>query len=258
MKAIEIQGLWKKFRLYKRKHATFKEMLIKRSKGVYEDFWALKDVNLSVNKGECLGVMGVNGAGKTTLFKVISRILVPTRGTVKTSGRISTVLDLGVGFHPDFTGIENIFTYGAILGLKSKDIEKNLDDIIEFSGIEGFLEQPLRSYSTGMVARLGFSVAVHISPDILLLDEVLAVGDTGFQKKCLEKLEEIKERGTTILMISHSPDQMMRLCPKSIIIKDHELYRIGETAEIVEVYKQIADAHGPPPPREILWESTDY
>lgn len=242
MKVIEVEGVWKKFRLYSKKHATLKEMLIRRGPGAFEEFWALRDVNFSVNRGECWGIMGVNGAGKTTLFRLIARILVPTRGRVATSGRISTVLDLGVGFHPDFTGIENIFTYGAILGLKKRQIEENLSAIIDFSGIHEFVEQPLRSYSSGMVARLGFSVAVHVNPDILLIDEVLAVGDAGFQKKCLEKLQEIKEHGTTILMISHSPEQLKGLCPKSVIIHDHQIYRSGDTGEISDCYRILTNA----------------
>jgi lipopolysaccharide transport system ATP-binding protein len=242
MLVIELKDVCKKFKYYSKKHMTLKETLIKRNKGIYTEFYALKDVTLSVHEGECWGIMGFNGAGKTTLFKLISKILIPTSGTIRTKGRISAILDLGVGFHADFTGIENIYTYGAILGLKQKEINKNLDSIIDFSGIKEFVEEPLRSYSSGMIARLGFSVAVHVSPDILLLDEILTVGDSAFQKKCLTKLKEIKEQGKTILMISHSPQHLLELCPNSIIIHKHELFKSGSSSEMAEAYLKLTES----------------
>jgi ABC-type polysaccharide/polyol phosphate transport system ATPase subunit len=238
---IEIEGLWKKFNYYSKKHSTLKETIIRRGRGIYSEFWALRDLSLSIDKGECWGIMGLNGAGKTTLFKLIARILRPTRGKIRTEGRICPILDLGLGFHADFTGVENIFTYGAIMGLHRSEVEERLASIIAFSGIEDFVNEPLRAYSTGMIARLGFSVAVHIDPDILLLDEVLMVGDGRFQKKCLSKLKEIKQKGTTIMMISHSPDHLRELCPQSLLIHEHALCCSGPTDGVIERYTRLLE-----------------
>ncbi|MDQ7823715.1 MAG: ABC transporter ATP-binding protein [Candidatus Eremiobacteraeota bacterium] len=239
MKVIELEGVWKKFRRYAREHRTLKETLIRGTRGICGEFWVLEDINFSVDEGECWGVMGANGAGKTTLFRLIARILQPTRGKISTSGRISAILDLGVGFHPDFTGRENIFTYGAILGVPSRELRARLDEIVAFSGLEDFLEEPLRSYSSGMAARLAFSVAVHAGPSIILLDEILTVGDRGFQRRCLEKLKALKSEGKTILIISHSPELLAEICPRSLLIEGHRLSARGETAEIARQYCEI-------------------
>lgn len=202
-----------------------------------EEFWALRNVSFDVHRGEVIGIIGHNGAGKSTLLKILSQITPPTTGEIKIHGKVGSLLEVGTGFHPELTGRENIFLNGAILGMSRADIAKNFDAIVAFAGIEKFLDTPVKYYSSGMYVRLAFSVAAHMEPDILLVDEVLAVGDMEFQKKCLGKMEEVtKKDGRTILFVSHNMAAIQNLCERSILLNNGEVVAIGNTHEIIEKY----------------------
>lgn len=205
-----------------------------------EEFWALKNLNFNVNKGEIIGIIGSNGAGKSTLLKILSQITPPTTGEIKIRGRVGSLLEVGTGFHPELSGRENIFLNGAILGMKKIEISAKFDDIVEFAGIQKFIDTPVKYYSSGMYVRLAFSVAAHMEPDILVVDEVLAVGDVEFQKKCLGKMEEVtKKDGRTILFVSHNLDAIERLCSRTILLKKGEIVKFGETSEVVNYYLNV-------------------
>ncbi len=202
-----------------------------------EEFWALRNVSFNVQKGEIIGIIGPNGAGKSTLLKILSQITPPTEGEIILRGKVGSLLEVGTGFHPELSGRENIFLNGAILGMTQKEIVKKFDAIVEFAGIEKFLDTPVKYYSSGMYVRLAFSVAAHMEPDILIVDEVLAVGDAEFQKKCLGKMEEVtKQDGRTIIFVSHNLDAIQRLCSKTILLKKGEVIKFGETAEVINYY----------------------
>lgn len=202
-----------------------------------EKFWALKNINFEVKKGEVIGIIGRNGAGKSTLLKILSQITPPTTGEIKINGTVGSLLEVGTGFHPELTGRENIFLNGAILGMKKKEIIEKFDNIVEFAGVEKFIDTPVKYYSSGMYVRLAFSVAAHMDPDILIIDEVLAVGDADFQKKCLGKMEDItKKEGKTILFVSHNMVMVKQLCKKSILLSKGEIKMIGATDDVIKAY----------------------
>lgn len=202
-----------------------------------EDFWALKDVSFEVYPGEAIGIIGSNGSGKSTLLKILSKITPPTSGEIKICGRVASLLEVGTGFHPELTGRENIFLNGAILGMSQKQIKANFDAIVDFSGVEQFIDTPVKRYSSGMYVRLAFAVAAHLEPDILLVDEVLAVGDAEFQKKCLGKMGEItKSEGRTVVFISHNLDSINALCNKCLLLKKGQIVDIGKPAVITRKY----------------------
>ncbi len=202
-----------------------------------EEFWALKDLNFEINKGEVVGIIGRNGAGKSTLLKILSQITPPSTGEIKLEGTVGSLLEVGTGFHPELTGRENIFLNGAILGMKKREITKKFNDIVEFANIEKFLDTPVKYYSSGMYVRLAFSVAAHMDPDILIIDEVLAVGDAEFQQKCLGKMEEItKKQGRTILFVSHNMVTVEQLCTKCILLSKGKVKMIGNTKDVVNAY----------------------
>lgn len=202
-----------------------------------EEFWALKDLNFEVFKGEAIGIIGSNGAGKSTLLKLLSKITPPTTGEIILHGKVASLLEVGTGFHPELTGRENIFLNGAILGMTKKEIVEKFDAIVKFSGVEKFIDTPVKRYSSGMYVRLAFSVAAHMEPDILIVDEVLAVGDAEFQKKCLGKMDEVtKEAGRTILFVSHNMSAIRQLCKKCILLEDGKIKYFGETENVIKKY----------------------
>ena len=205
-----------------------------------KEFWALKDVNFTVKKGEVLGIIGSNGAGKSTILKLLSGILRPTNGDIKIKGRLSALIEVGAGFHEDLTGRENIYLNGAIMGMKKKEIDKKIDSIVEFSEIEEFIDTPVKRYSSGMYARLGFSVAAHLDPDILLIDEVLSVGDMSFQAKCLEKIKTLRDVGTTIVFISHNMEAVLGICSNVIMFNKGIKGAEGRAEDIVKKYRENA------------------
>lgn len=207
----------------------------KRSTGT-GDFWALRDIEFSVNEGEILGIIGKNGAGKSTLLKILSQITSPTDGEIKLKGRVASLLEVGTGFHPELTGRENIFLNGAILGMTKEEIKSKLDEIISFSGIEHHIDTPVKRYSSGMKVRLGFAVAAHLEPEILVIDEVLAVGDADFQKKCLGKMKDVSQSGRTVLFVSHNMTAVRSLCSRCILLEEGKLVFEGSPDEAVSRY----------------------
>lgn len=241
---IQIEGLSK---VYKRK--------IKRDgKKFTEDFWALRDLSLSINQGDVLGVIGKNGAGKSTLLKILSKITSPTSGKVTMNGRVGSLLEVGTGFHPEMTGRENIYMNGNILGMSNAEIKRKLDEIVDFSGVADFIETPVKRYSSGMQTRLAFAVAAHLEPEVLIIDEVLAVGDAEFQKKCLGKMEEIGNSGRTILFVSHNMNAIKNLCNRCIWLKDGSIaYDSNETHLVVKEYlREVVSA------RKLTYWVSDY
>ncbi len=210
-----------------------------------DEFWALRDVNLTIREGDVVGLIGHNGAGKSTLLKILTRIVHPTRGSFTVRGRIASLIEVGTGFHPELTGRENIFLSGCILGMSRQEVRQRFDEIVAFSGVEPFLETPVKRYSSGMHVRLGFSVAAHLDPDIMILDEALAVGDAAFQVKCQEKLAAIRQSGRTILLVSHVMPQLVNLCDRVIWLHQGCVHAEGPPAEIVDQY--LASVAGKPP-----------
>src|SRR5438094_366500 len=199
-------------------------------------FWALKDVSFEVNRGEVVGIIGRNGAGKSTLLKILSRITEPTEGEVEIAGRVGSLLEVGTGFHPELTGRENVYLNGAILGMKRSEIDRKFDEIVAFSEIEKFLETPVKHYSSGMYTRLAFAVAAHLEPEILLVDEVLAVGDARFQKKCLNKMHDVGHQGRTVLFVSHNMPAITRLCARTILLDEGSVLHDGPSHQVVSAY----------------------
>ena len=201
--AVEVVDVSKKFRLFKERNNSLKATIMRGRRVIAEDFWALKDVSFEVYEGETFGLIGENGSGKSTMLKCLTKILRPNEGTVMVNGKVSALLELGAGFHPELTGRENVFLNGAILGLSQKELRRRFDDIVDFAGVGAFIDEPVKNYSSGMYVRLGFSVAINVDPDVLLVDEVLAVGDEGFQRKCNEKFAELRNQGKTIVLVTH-------------------------------------------------------
>lgn len=242
---VEVRHLSKKFRRGE-SYDTLRDLIpglvgrLRRSTGesIREDrwFWALHDVSFQVRRGEVLGVIGSNGAGKSTLLKILARILRPTEGYVRVNGRLRALIEVAAGFHPDLTGRENIFLNGAILGMRVSEIKAKFDEIVEFAGIGPFLDTPVKRYSSGMFARLGFAVAAHLEPDILLVDEVLAVGDAAFQAKCLGKMEHVAGQGRTVIFVSHNMRAVMQLCDRVVLLENGRITQEGPAEKVVDVY----------------------
>ncbi|NLL68053.1 MAG: ABC transporter ATP-binding protein [Clostridiaceae bacterium] len=220
MSVISIKDIEKKFKVYYDKGQTFKERLLFRNRNHYEERLVLKGISFQVEKGQAIGLIGENGSGKSTLLKLMTRIMYPDKGSIEIKGRVSSLIELGAGFHPDMSGRENIYTNASIFGLTKKEVDSRIKDIIEFSELEEFIDNPVRTYSSGMYMRLAFSVAINVDADILLIDEILAVGDVNFQAKCFNKLREIKSKGTTIVIVSHSLGQIEQICDRTIWIQD--------------------------------------
>jgi len=209
-----------------------------------ETIWALRDVSFQVERGDVVGIIGRNGAGKTTLLKVFSRITEPTEGHADIHGRVASLLEVGTGFHPELTGRENIFLNGAILGMKKSEIRRKFDEIVEFAETGKFLDTPIKHYSTGMCLRLAFAVAAHLEPEILLIDEVLAVGDEGFRRKCMSKVEDVAHEGRTVLFVSHDMDAVRALCTKCIVMEQGGISFFGDTAGAVSLYQSLCEGEG--------------
>ena len=233
---ISAKNVGKHFKIYKDKPMTLKDRTLSIVKKSYEEFWALKDINIDIHKGEAIGLIGHNGCGKSTLLKLFTRIIYPEKGTIAITGQVSSLLELGAGFHPDFTGRENIYTNASIFGMKKKEIDGLLNDIIDFSELGEFIDNPVRTYSSGMYMRLAFSVAIHVKPEILLIDEILAVGDSNFQKKCLDKITEFKKNGVTIVIVSHDLGTIERICDKAVWLDDGIIKKQGVPKLVVNAY----------------------
>ena len=242
MKAIEVQDVSKRFRLYTDRPGSVKQLFTKFGRPKYEDFWAVRNVTLDVNEASVAGLIGHNGCGKSTLLRMMAGIHFPTSGSVLTRGRISALLELGAGFHPDLTGRENVYLNASILGLSRKQTDVIFDRIVDFSGLAAFIDSPVKHYSSGMYVRLGFSVAVHVDPQILLVDEVIAVGDEDFQRRCLDHLAGLKASGVTIVLVSHNLGVIGDLCDQ-VTWMDHGVIRdSGEPAEVIANYLREVNA----------------
>jgi ABC-2 type transport system ATP-binding protein len=234
--AVEAINVSKKFRLFKERNNSLKATVMRGRRVIAEDFWALKDVSFEVYEGETFGLIGENGSGKSTMLKCLTKILRPNEGTVNVNGKVSALLELGAGFHPELTGRENVFLNGAILGLSQKELKRRFDDIVEFAGVGAFIDEPVKNYSSGMYVRLGFSVAINVDPDVLLVDEVLAVGDEGFQRKCNEKFAEMRQHGKTIVLVSHGLGVVQNLCHRVAWFSHGHLMKVGRPREVIEAY----------------------
>lgn len=238
---IEVKNLKKKFKVFYDKGNSLKEKILFKKRNRYEERWVLNGINFEIKKGESVGLIGRNGCGKSTTLKILSRILYPTEGTVEIVGRVSSLLELGAGFHPDMSGRENIYTNASIFGLTRKEIDERLEDIIEFSELREFIDNPVRTYSSGMYMRLAFSVAINVDADILLIDEILGVGDINFQAKCFQRLQEIKKNGVTVVIVSHSLEQVEEFCSKAIWIENGKVQLIGDSNAITKEYFKYMD-----------------
>lgn len=243
--AVVVDDVWKNFRLYRERNQYIKAAVLRGRRARYEEFWALKGVSFEVPEGSTFGIIGSNGSGKSTLLKCLARILVPDKGSLSIRGRVAPLLELGAGFHPELSGRENVFLNGAILGLTKKELTKRYDDIVEFSGLHNFIDTPIKNYSSGMVVRLGFAIAVNVDPEILLIDEVLAVGDGAFQLKCMEKIEEFRTSGKTIIFVSHGLSQVEQLCSQALWLEKGDVRALGPSVEVVAQYN--AESHGARP-----------
>lgn len=233
---IEVQNVTKKFRVFQDRGRTLKELTLFKNRRTYEERTVLNDISFEVRKGEAIGLIGQNGCGKSTTLKLLTKIMYPDEGTIEMNGRVSSLLELGAGFHPDMSGRQNIYINASIFGLTKKEIDRRISDIIAFSELADFIDNPVRTYSSGMYMRLAFAVAINVDADILLIDEILAVGDANFQAKCFEKLHSIKKAGTTIVIVSHSMGQIEQICDRSIWIENGTIFKEGETKKVNEEY----------------------
>ena len=235
---IEIENLSLRFNKPSEKLTTLKEFFVRLFKGrlKHEEFWVLNDINLEVKRGESLALIGLNGCGKTTLLKVIAGVIEPTKGEVRIGGTVAPLISLGAGFDMEATARENVYLNGAILGYSKKEMAKKFESIVEFAELKEFMNVPLKNFSSGMLSRLGFAIAVDVQPDILLVDEILAVGDINFRQKCHKKIEEILANGTTIIYVSHAMNEVVRLCKNALWLKDNRMYKYGPSEEVVAEY----------------------
>jgi ABC-2 type transport system ATP-binding protein len=236
--SIEIADVSKRFRFYHEKYTSLKERAIHFGHIPYTDFWALKDIHLDIQQGETIGLLGRNGSGKSTLLKCIAGILTPTSGEIRTRGRLAALLELGAGFHPDLSGRENVFLNAALLGLSRREVARRFDDIVAFAELEEHIDQQVKYYSSGMYVRLGFAVAVNMDPDILLVDEVLAVGDELFQRKCLDRVRLFQREGRTIVFVTHGADLVRQICDRAAVLDEGDMVALGTPGEAVRSYRE--------------------
>ncbi|MBZ5535394.1 MAG: ABC transporter ATP-binding protein [Acidobacteriia bacterium] len=269
---ITIEGLSKQYRIgayggSRIRYITLRDSLVKmarapleRLRGTHQPttelIWALKDVTFDVMPGEVIGIIGRNGSGKSTLLKILSRITEPTSGRAELFGRVGSLLEVGTGFHPDLTGRENVYLNGAILGMRRREIEEKFDEIVAFAEIEKLLDTPVKHYSSGMYVRLAFAVAAHLNPDILIVDEVLSVGDVSFQRKCLDKMEDVTRSGRTVLIVSHSMATVTQLCENVILLVDGQVAKMGSPREVVEYYTTLCNSPAEGPSLSAVWSGS--
>jgi lipopolysaccharide transport system ATP-binding protein len=241
MSAIIVENVSKLFRIPHEKRKTIFHNLIgivKRQMS-YEEFWALKDINFEIQKGQTLGIIGKNGSGKSTLLKILARVLYPDTGKITQNGKVASFLELGVGFQPELTADENVYIYGSILGMTRNEVRQKYDQIFDFAELNNFKNMKLKNYSSGMYLRLAFATAINANPDIMLIDEVFAVGDAAFQKKCTDKMNEFKNQGKTIVFVSHSMDSVKLICQRTLLLSGGKMVAMGPTAEIIQKYAEI-------------------
>jgi ABC-2 type transport system ATP-binding protein len=247
--AVLIDGVSKSFRLYHERASSLKERIVNRRRAAFEEFWALKDVSIQIAGSETAGLIGPNGSGKTTLLKLVAGIIRPTDGRIETRGRIASLLELGAGFHPDLTGRENVYLNASILGLSRKETDKYFDAIVAFAELEPFIDMQVRHYSSGMYVRLGFAVAVHVDPEILIVDEVLAVGDEAFQRRCLGRIRDFQREGRTIVFVTHAVDIVREICTKAFLLEKGKLVAEGRPSDVVDTFRR--HIHGGDPGEQV-------
>lgn len=237
--AINVEHISKRYRLYRGKADRLKDALHLSRKKSYEEFYALSDVNFSVKKGETVGLIGTNGAGKSTLLKLLTGVLTPSEGQIEVNGKVSALLELGAGFNSEYTGLENIYFNGTLMGYTREQMEKKVPEILDFAGIGDYIYQPVKTYSSGMFARLAFALAINVEPDILVVDEALSVGDIYFQSRCFKKMDDIKRGGTTILLVTHDMSSVIKYCDKVVVMNHGRVVREGSPKQMVDIYKKI-------------------
>lgn len=240
--AVRVDNVSKIFRVYHERNQSLKSALMRRKRAAYEDFLALDQVSLDIKQGETFAIIGDNGSGKSTLLKCMAKILTPNTGKIYYRGRLAALLEVGSGFHPELSGRENIFLNGSILGMSKAEISRKFDDIVGFSGVENFIDEPVKNYSSGMYVRLGFSVAVHVDPEILLVDEVLAVGDAAFQRKCAAKFAEFKASGRTVVVVAHSAPILRQMCSSAVLLEKGKVQTVGEANTVLDLYEEKVNA----------------
>ncbi|MGH9082445.1 MAG: ABC transporter ATP-binding protein, partial [Acidimicrobiales bacterium] len=236
--AVDVQDVSKRFRLYHEKYTSLKEKVIHAGRVPYEELWALRGVSFDVQEGETLGILGRNGSGKSTLLKCVCGVLQPTSGRVVVRGKLAGLLELGAGFQQELSGRENIYLNGSMLGLARREVDRMFDDIVEFAELGQFIDNQVKFYSSGMYVRLGFAVAVNVDPDVLVIDEVLAVGDERFQRKCMDRIKLFQKEGRTIIFVSHSPDQVRSICDRAVVLADGNMIALGVPGEAVRIFRE--------------------
>ena len=241
--AITINGVAKRYRLYEERNTSLKATVLRRRRALYKDLWALDDVSFDIGHGQTFGLIGHNGSGKSTLLKCIAKILRPDRGSITTEGKISALLELGAGFHPELSGRDNVYLNASILGLSKKEIDLRFDEIVDFSGIGARIDTPVKNYSSGMYVRLGFAVAINVDPEILLIDEILTVGDEEFQRRCSEKFDGFRAEGKTIVIVSHGLGSISEMCDEVALLDHGHLQAIGKPADVIDTYLGGVEKH---------------
>jgi lipopolysaccharide transport system ATP-binding protein len=241
MSAITVDRISKRFKVpHEKKKTLFHNLIgIAKRQFSYEEFWALRDISFEIKKGESFGIIGPNGSGKSTLLKILARVLYPDSGSMSINGKVASFLELGVGFQPELSAQENVYIYSSILGMSRKEVRQKYEDIFQFAELQKFQNMKLKNFSSGMYLRLAFSTAVHAVPDILLIDEVFAVGDEAFQKKCANKINEFREQGTTIIFVSHSLETVKSLCQRTLLVNNGKIVSIGDTVTVIEEYQRM-------------------
>jgi ABC-2 type transport system ATP-binding protein len=234
--AVSVENVSKRFRLYKERNQSLKSAIMRGRRSVHEDFWALKDISFEVPTGSTFGLIGSNGSGKSTLLKCLAKIYYPEKGNISAQGKVAALLEVGSGFHPELSGRENVYLNGSILGMSKKEVTRKFDEIVDFSGVEQFIDQPVKNYSSGMYVRLGFSVAINVDPDVLVVDEVLAVGDADFQEKCRQKFVDFKDQGKTVILVSHAMGQVQDMCDHAAWLSHGDLVAVGEAKPTIDAY----------------------
>ena len=238
--AVSVTNVSKTFRMYTDRSQSLKSLFVERRREKHEDFWALRDIDLEIPEGKTFGLLGNNGSGKSTLLKCIAKILTPNEGTIVSRGRMAAMLEVGSGFHPELSGRENVYLNGSILGMNRQEVDRKFDDIVDFAGIGEFIDQPVKNYSSGMYVRLGFSVSIHVEPEILLVDEILAVGDAEFQERCMSKFADFRREGRTVVVVSHGLEQMRSFCDEAAWLSHGRLMGTGPVSEVIEQYSEAS------------------
>ncbi len=234
--AVTVDHVSKSFRMYHERNQTLKSAIMRGRKSIHEDFWALKDISFEVPEGSTFGLIGSNGSGKSTLLKCLANIYYPNKGSISHRGRVAAMLEVGSGFHSELSGRENIYLNGSILGMSKKQVDARLEEIIDFSGVEQFIDQPVKNYSSGMYVRLGFAISINIDPDILVVDEVLSVGDLEFQQRCFGRFRDLKEAGKTVILVSHATETVRSMCDQAAWIDKGELQQVGDAESTIKAY----------------------